>query len=122
MAGSNIMTNEVQFLGGGIAVDAGKSNNLGQLTASKPGTITVGAGGSLSFASFAPDANLAAKSIMIDAPLTGNVLKFGTTLTDAQLRCLRWKDDEAPTGSWRVQQDENGYMHPLRYGTVISIF
>ena len=34
-AGDNIMTNEVQFLGGGIAV--GKSNNnLGQLTASKP--------------------------------------------------------------------------------------
>ena len=58
LAGDNIMTNEVQFLGGGIAVDAGKSNSLGRLTASKPGTITVGAGGSLSFASFAPDANL----------------------------------------------------------------
>lgn len=120
LAGDNIMTNEVQFLGGGIAVDAGKSNSLGQLTASKPGTITVGAGGSLTFASFAPDANLAAKSIMIDAPMTGNVLKF-TTFTDAQRGYFRWKDDEAPTGSWRVQRDENGYMHPLKYGTVISI-
>ena len=120
LAGDNIMTNEVQFLGGGIAVDAGKSNSLGQLTASKPGTITVGAGGSLTFASFAPDANLAAKSIMIDAPMTGNVLKF-TTFTDAQRGYFRWKDDTAPKGCWHVRQDAAGYLHPVMIGTNISI-
>ncbi len=121
LAGSNIMTNEVQFLGGGIAVDAGKSNSLGQLTASKPGTITVGAGGSLSFASFAPDGNLAQKSIMIDAPLRENVLKFNTALTGEQRRYFRWKDETAPNGSWRVAQDSAGYLHPVMQGTVLYL-
>lgn len=121
LAGNNIMTNEVQFLGGGIAVEAGKSNNnLGQLTAEKGGTITVGEGGSLAFASFAPDAGLEKKSILIDAPQEGATIKFNTALTDEQLRYFRWKDDEAPTGSWRVAQDSAG-LHPLKWGTVIQI-
>ena len=120
LAGNNIMTNEVQFLGGSIAVDAGKSNSLGALTAAKPGTITVGAGGSLTFASFAPDANLAAGSIMIDAPLTGNVLKFDTEISSYR-GYFRWKDDTAPKGCWRVKQDAAGYLHPVMLGTNISI-
>ncbi|MBQ3288331.1 MAG: hypothetical protein IJH50_02840 [Kiritimatiellae bacterium] len=122
LAGNNIMTNEVQLLGGNLAVDAGKANNnLGQLTAEKGGTITVGAGGSLGFASFAPGANLATKSIMIDAPKDGNVLKFNTTFTGEQLRYFRWKDETAPVGSWRVAQDADGYMHPVECGTFIFI-
>ena len=122
LAGNNIMTNEVQFLGGNIAVDAGKSNNnLGALTASKPGTITVGEGGSLAFASFTPDANLAVKSILIDAPKEGNVLKFNTMFTGEQLRYFRWKDETAPVGSWRVVQDTSGYLHPVECGTFIFI-
>lgn len=117
LAGDNIMTNEVQFLGGSIAVDAGKSNNLGQLTASKPGTITVGAGGSLTFASFTPDANLAKKSIIIDAPLTGNVLKFRSDI--AAYKCyFRWKDGNE---LYHVVQDEDGYLHPCSSGTRIVI-
>jgi hypothetical protein len=78
-------------------------------------------GGSLTFASFAPDANLAAKSIMIDAPQEGNAVKFGTKLTTEQLRYFRWKDDESPKGSWRVSQDENGYLHPVMQGTVLYV-
>ena len=122
LAGDNIMTNEVQFLGGNLAVEAGKSNNnLGQLTASKPGMITVGEGGSLAFASFAPDANLAKKSILIDAPFREDVLKFDTALTAEQRRYFRWKDANAPTGSWRVCQDANGYLHPVMQGAVIYL-
>ena len=116
LAGSNIMTNEVQFLGGSIAVDTGKSNSLGQLTAAKPGTITVGAGGSLTFASFAPDANLTTRSITIDAPLTGNVLKFDTDIRSSK-GYFRWKDGNE---RYPVRQDADGYLHPV-LGVSISI-
>lgn len=119
LAGDNIMTNEVQFLGGGIAVEAGKSNSLGQLTASKPGKITVGEGGSLAFASFAPDAGLARKSITIDAPVTGDVLKFNSKLSGAQLAKFRWKDPVNEGKYLGVGQDANGYLHPA--GLVIQI-
>ena len=122
LAGSDIMTNEVQLLGGNLAIEAGKANNnFGTLTASKAGTITIGAGGSLGFASFAPDANLAQKSIMIDAPFRENAIKFNTALTGEQRRCFRWLDDSSPTGSWRVSQDENGYLHPVMQGAVIHL-
>ena len=122
LAGSDIMTNEVQLLGGNIAIEAGKSNNnLGQLTASKPGMITVGEGGSLAFASFAPDANLAKKSIMIDASLRENAVKFAVPLTGEQRTYFRWKDDTALNGSWRVSQDANGYLHPVMQGAVIYL-
>ena len=121
LAGNNIMTNEVQLLGGNIAVDAGKTNNnLGQLTASKPGTITVGAGGSLGFASFAPDAGLEKKSILIDAPLTGKVLIFGADISSYK-GYFRWKDTTDATVRWHVKQDENGFLHPVLMGTFISI-
>ena len=122
LAGSDIMTNEVQLLGGNLAIEAGKANNnFGALTASKAGTITIGEGGSLGFASFAPDSGLAKKSILIDAPLSGNVLKFNTALTGEQRRCFRWADDNAPTGSWRVSQDASGYLHPIMQGTVLYV-
>ncbi len=122
LAGSDIMTNEVQLLGGNLAIEAGKANNnFGALTASKAGTITIGEGGSLGFASFAPDANLAKKSIMIDAPLRENALKFNTTLTGEQRRYFRWKDATAPNGSWRVAQDAAGYLHPVMQGTVLYL-
>ena len=121
LAGNNIMTNEVQFLGGNIAVDAGKTNNnLGQLTASKPGTITIGAGGLLGFASFAPDAGLEKKSILIDAPLTGNVLKFGADISSNK-GYFRWKDATDANVSYRVKQDASGYLHPCMGGTMLSI-
>ena len=120
LAGDNIMTNEVQFLGGGIAVEAGKSNNnLGQLTASKAGTITVGEGGSLAFASFAPDAGLARKSITIDAPITGDVLKFNSKLSGTQLAKFHWKDPVNEGKYLGVGQDADGYLHPT--GFVIFI-
>ena len=122
LAGDNIMTNEVQFLGGNLAVEAGKHNdNLGQLTAEKGGTITVGEGGSLAFASFAPDAGLAKKSIMIDAPLRENAVKFAVPLTGEQRTYFRWKDDTAPNGSWRVRQDASGYLHPVMQGTMVYL-
>ena len=122
LAGNNIMTNEVQFLGGSIAVEAGKHNdNFGALTASKPGTITVGAGGSLSFASFNADANLAKNSITIDAPMEGNVLKFGTTLTSEQRRVFRWKDAVQADKFLNVYQTADGYIHPNNLGIVILI-
>ena len=122
LAGSDIMTNEVQLLGGNLAIEAGKANNnFGALTASKAGTITIGTGGSLGFASFTADSGLTNKSIMIDAPLRENVLKFNTALTGDQRRYFRWKDATAPTGSWRVAQDAAGYLHPGMQGTVLYL-
>ena len=121
LAGNDIMTNEVQLLGGSIAVEAGKHNdNFGALTASKAGTITVGEGGSLGFASFTPDANLAAKSILIDAPLTGNSLKFKADISTYS-GYFRWKDATDETRLYKVKQDEDGYLHPCSSGTRIVI-
>ena len=134
LAGNNIMTNEVQLLGGNLEVEAGKANNnLGALTASKPGTITVGAGGSLgfasftastnvtlavgeggslTFASFTPSEGLAVKSIRIDAPLTANTLKFNV---DVNRGYFRWKDGDE---RYHVRQDAEGYLHPVRSSSI----
>ena len=134
LAGNNIMTNEVQLLGGNLAIDAGKHNdNFGQLTASKPGTITVGEGGSLSFASFTastnatltvgeggsltfasftPGAGLVKGAVLIDAPLTANTLKFNV---DVNRGYFRWKDGDE---RYHVRQDAEGYLHPVRSSSI----
>ena len=123
LAGDGIMTNAVELLGGSLAVDAGKSNSLGTLTATTNATLTVGAGGSLSFASFTPDSGLLPKAITIDAPMNGNCLRIGTSgngLAAAHLQYFRWRDAIDATKLWRVKQDDSGYLHPLIVGTVIN--
>ena len=123
LAGSNIMTNDVQLLGGSLAVDAGKSNSLRDLSATTNGTLTVGAGGSLSFASFAPGANLAIGAITIKAPMGGNVLRIGIDASglDGKRKFFRWQDETDPDKLWRVYQDENGYVHPRNMGGRIIV-
>ncbi|MBR2837939.1 MAG: hypothetical protein IKE55_04090 [Kiritimatiellae bacterium] len=121
LAESNAMTNAVELLGGDIAVAAGKSNSLGALSATTNGTISVGAGGSLSFASFAPDAALGRKSVTIDAPMAGNALRFGSQLSAGQLKCFRWQDASDATKFWHVSQDDNGYLHPDDPGILVII-
>ena len=121
LGASNSMTNAVVLAGGNFAVDADTSNSLGALTVNTNATLTVGAGGSLSFASFTAGEDLPAKSIIIDAPLEGNVLKFDGELTDEQCSFFRWKDDTAPTKFRKVKQDSEGYLHPFISGVVIII-
>ena len=121
LAGNNIMTNEVQLLGGNFAIDTGKSNALGNLKATTNATLTVGAGGSMSFASFTPGAGLAEKSIVIDAPMEGNFVRIGESgsgLAAEHCKYFRWKDTTDATKFWRVKQDANGYLHPLIKGTM----
>ena len=84
--------------------------------------MTVGAGGSLSFASFTAGEGLQPKSVLIDAPMDGNVLKFNETLTYEQRNFFRWKDATDETRLMRVDQDENGYLHPHDHGASITIF
>jgi hypothetical protein len=36
-------------------------------------------------------------------------------------RCFRWKDDDSPTGGWRVRQDGDGYLHPMIQGTTLYV-
>ena len=121
LAGDNIMTNEVQFLGGSLAVDAGKTNNnLGALTASKAGMLTVGAGGSLGFASFTAGSGLAKGAVTIDAPMEGDVLRFGTAL-GRDCKYFRWKDASDATKLYRVYQDADGYVHPKTFGGAILL-
>ncbi|MBQ3288063.1 MAG: hypothetical protein IJH50_01465 [Kiritimatiellae bacterium] len=125
LAGNSIMTNEVQLLGGNFAIDAGKSNALGNLTATTNATLTVGAGGSLSFASFTPGAGLAEKSIVIDAPMEGNLVRIGTNgngLAAEHCKYFRWKDATDATKLWRVEQDADGYLHPSIKGVVILVY
>ena len=124
LGASNSMTNAVVLAGGSIATADGASNALGALTVSNACTIAVGEGGSLSFASFTAGEGLQPKAITIDAPLTGNVLRFGdgtTSLTSAQRALFRWKDDTDATKFWKVKQDGNGYLHPIITGIIISI-
>jgi hypothetical protein len=112
LGASEIVTNEFVLCGGNLAAVAGaQNNNIGALTVSNACTIAVGAGGSLSFKSFNPGANLATKSIIIDAPMTGDVLKIGTTLTAEQRKFFRWKD-ETSDRLCHVWQDSDGYLHP----------
>ena len=120
LGASGIVTNEFVLCGGNLAAVAGaKNDNIGALSVSSACTITVGEGGSLAFASFAPDAELARKSITIDAPITGDVLKFNSKLSGAQLAKFRWKDPVNEGKYLGVGQDANGYLHPT--GFVIFI-
>ena len=122
LGASGIATNEFVLCGGNLAVADGKSNSLGALTVSNACTIAVGTGGSLSFTSFTAGEDLAAKSILIDAPMTGNVLKFDTPLTSEQRAYFRWKDETDPTKKpWKVTQDLDGYLHPLTGRMVLRI-
>jgi hypothetical protein len=119
------MTNAVELLGGSLAVAANAVNSLGNLTATTNATLTVGAGGRLSFASFTPDARLADKAIVIDAPMKGNFVRIGTNangLAAGDLKYFRWKDATDATKLWRVEQDANGYLHPVVKGLVISFY
>ena len=124
LAGNNIMTNAVELSGGSLAVDVGVSNSLGNLTANTNGTLTVGEGGSLSFASFTASEELQPNAITIEAPLTGNVLRFGnddTALSSAQRAYFRWRDPTEETVFYRVKIDEQGYVHPRKSGTAVVV-
>ena len=117
------MTNDFVLAGGSLAAASGSSNALGALTVNTNATLTVEAGGQLAFASFAAGAGLSRKAITIDAPLDGNLLRFGTDasgLAPEQLSFFRWRDGE--TRLWRVRIDENGYLHPMMCGTTLSIW
>ena len=124
LGASDSMTNAVVLAGGNLAVDDGTTNSLGALTANTNATLTVGAGGSLSFASFTAGEGLQPKAITIDAPLTGNVLRFGddaTALSGEQLAYFRWRDPTDETKLYRVTVDEQGYVHPHKGGTVFLV-
>ena len=124
LGASDSMTNAVVLAGGSLAVDAGKSNSLGNLTANTNATLTVGAGGSLSFASFTAGEELQQKAITIEAPLKGNVLRFGnddTALSSAQRAYFRWRDPTDETVFYRVKVDAQGYVHPRMNGIVIVV-
>ena len=112
------MTNDFVLAGGSLAAEAGSANALGTLTVNTNATLTVEAGGQLSFASFAAGSGLAAKAVAVSAPLTGNALRFRTGLSAAQLAFFRWRDGAK---LWHVRQDEEGYLHPLMLGTVFSV-
>ena len=116
-AGST-MTNDFILAGGNLAAETGSSNALGALTVTTNATLTVEAGGLLSFASFVAGNDLAAKAVTISAPLIGPVLRFRTSLSAAQLAFFRWRDGGM---LWHVRQDEEGYLHPLMLGTVFSV-
>ena len=124
LGASNSMTNEFVLAGGSIAVADGKSNALGALTVSNACTIAVGEGGALSFESFTAGEELESKAITIEAPLTGNVLRFGnddTALSSAQRACFRWRDPTEETVFYRVKIDEQGYVHPRKNGTAVVV-
>ena len=120
-AGST-MTNDFVLAGGNLAAETGSSNALGTLTVNTNATLTVEAGGQLSFSSFTAGTDLSRRAIIIDAPLDGNLLRFGTDasgLAPEQLSFFRWKDGDR---LWRVSIDEEGYLHPLPLGTMFSIW
>lgn len=112
------MTNDFVLAGGSLAAEAGSANALGALTVNTNATLTVEAGGMLSFASFTAGTGLPPKAVTIEAPLMGNALRFRTGLSAAQLAFFRWRDGEK---LWHVRQDEEGYLHPLMLGTVFSV-
>ena len=124
LGSSDIMTNAVELLGGNLAAAANAVNSLGNLKATTNATLTVGAGGSLSFASFTPGAGLAEKSIVIDAPMKGDFVRFGKNgngLADGHRKYFRWKDATNETKLWKVEIDGSRYLHPMIKGTLIRL-
>ena len=124
LGGSNILTNDIVLSGGSLAAaDSAQNSKLASLTANTNASISVGTGGLLAFKSFSAAEGLAEKSIIIDAPLAGNVLRIGTNgngLTSDQLKCFRWRDNS--TGKLlKVKIDNSGYLHPIIVGTVILV-
>ena len=115
------MTNDFILAGGNLAAETGSSNALGALTVTTNATLTVEAGGQLSFASFVAGSGLQPKAVIIDAPLTGDCVRIGTDasgLTAEQRTFFRWKDG---TALHRVRIDGRGYLHPLMLGIVFSV-
>ena len=125
LAGSHLTdASEQKFAlsGGTLAAADDTENSCGPLAVTaRGGKIKLGEGATLTFASFEPEAGAVKKSIMIDAPLRANAIRFTTVLTGEQRTFFRWKDDTAPSGSWRVCQDASGYLHPVMQGTVLII-
>ena len=118
LAGSGIMTNAVELLGGNLASAAGCGNELGNLTAATNATLTVGLAGRLSFASFTPGTGLAPKAIIIDTPLVKGwsyirIGKDANGLAQAHRQYFRFRDPTDPTVLYRVYQDSAGYLYPL---------
>ena len=58
------------------------------------------------------------------APMEGNALRFGTdnnAWSKEQYAYFRWKDPTDETVFYRVQVDDQGYMHPHMGGTVFVV-
>ena len=115
------LTNDVSFAGGTLEVVSNMSVKVGMLTlasrtvpdAASGGRIVLQPTASLEFSDIGDFAEGA--QLTIEGDLSGNVLKM-PPLGVARLRSIRVQTED---GLKRVRQDEYGYLHRLRVGTMI---
>ena len=104
--------------GGNLAAAAGTDNSAGRLVVAKPGVLSVGAGGKLSFADSSAAAWADGVRVTVVGDLVSGAIRFGesnTALTPAQLSKMRYDGR-------RVYLDNAGYLRDAGvFGTVISI-
>jgi len=103
--------------GGTLAAGADTDNSVGGLVVSDNGAIKVAADASLAFADSASIAWTGSETVQIDADLTADAVRFGSSanaLTLQQLKRMRH-------GDLKVKLDASGYLRDRIDGTCITI-
>ena len=103
--------------GGTLATEADSDNSVGGLVVSDSGAIKVAAAASLTFADSAAITWTGAGTVQVDADLTADAVRFGSSadaLTSQQLKRLRH-------GELKVKLDAAGYLRDRIDGTHIII-
>ena len=103
--------------GGTLAAETDTDNTAGSLVVSSNGVIKVAADASLAFADSASIAWTGAGTVQVDADLTAEAVRFGSSasaLTSQQLKRMRH-------GDLKVKLDANGYLRVRIDGTCITI-
>ena len=117
MCGTASPNQAYNLAGGTLAAATDTDNSAGRLIVNGDGMIKVADGASLSFADSSTASWLASGKVQIDADLTADTLRFGTSstaLTSQQLKCMRH-------GDFRVKLDAAGYLRDRIDSTHIII-
>ena len=117
MCGTASPNQAYDLAGGTLATATDTDNSAGRLIVNGDGMIKVADGASLSFADSSTASWLASGKVQIDADLTADTLRFGTSstaLTSQQLKCMRH-------GDFRVKLDAAGYLRDRIDGTRIIL-
>jgi len=117
MCGTASPNQAYNLAGGTLAAETDTDNTAGSLVVSSNGVIKVAADASLAFADSASIAWTGSETVQVDADLTADAVRFGSSanaLTSQQLKRMRH-------GDLKVKLDAGGYLRDRIDGTCITI-